>query len=98
MHYARILMWSALAASREWQGHCVRTTTVHTKDGCLGLKVAMGVHFAARCVQCSIEGFTFSAQDINHRESTSVTLQSDQDVEQYTSVNTPWLELREATA
>ena len=49
-------------------------------------------------LQCSIEGFTFSAQDINHRESTSVTLQSDQDVEQYTSVNTPWLELREATA
>lgn len=44
--------------------NCVRTTIVHTGDGCLGLKVEMGVHFAARCAQDSIGGSFYVARSV----------------------------------
>jgi hypothetical protein len=47
--------------------HCVRTTTVHTKDGCLGLKVAMDVHFAARCAQGSIGGSFYDVCSVMYK-------------------------------
>jgi hypothetical protein len=47
--------------------HCVRTTTVYTRDGCLGLKVAMDVHFAARCAQGSIGGSFCDARSVMYK-------------------------------
>jgi hypothetical protein len=49
-------------------------------------------------VQCAIERLTISPQDINYTDANSIALQYNQNIEQNTSVSTPWLKTWEATA
>lgn len=47
--------------------HFVRTTIVHTGDGCPGLKEAMDKHFAVRCARGSIGGLFCDVRSVMYK-------------------------------